>query len=73
MDAENSSDVLMAAAEELESCAAEKFARTELLGLRLGALFGILGLALADPMIAMIKIALERQSERLEDQAEGSG
>jgi putative permease len=39
----------------------------------MGALFGILGLALADPMIAMIKIALERQSERLEDQAEGSG
>ena len=39
----------------------------------MGALFGILGLALADPMIAMIKIALERQSERLEDQAEGTG
>jgi putative permease len=39
----------------------------------MGALFGILGLALADPLIAMIKIALERQSERLEDQAEGSG
>ena len=29
-----------------------------------GALFGILGLALADPIIAMIKVALERQSER---------
>ena len=32
----------------------------------MGALFGILGLALADPMIAMIKIALERQSEKRE-------
>lgn len=32
----------------------------------MGALFGILGLALADPLIAMIKIALERQSERNE-------
>ena len=31
-----------------------------------GALFGILGLALADPIIAMIKVALERQSERNE-------
>ncbi len=29
-----------------------------------GALFGIIGLALADPIIAMIKVALERQSER---------
>ena len=28
------------------------------------ALFGVLGLALADPMIAMIKVALERNSER---------
>lgn len=27
-------------------------------------LFGILGLALADPMVAMIKVALERESER---------
>ena len=27
-------------------------------------LFGILGLALADPMVAMIKVALERRSER---------
>jgi len=27
-------------------------------------LFGVLGLALADPMVAMIKIALERESER---------
>lgn len=31
-----------------------------------GALFGILGLALADPIIAMIKVALERQSARNE-------
>ncbi|SFP35267.1 AI-2E family transporter [Qipengyuania nanhaisediminis] len=30
-----------------------------------GVLFGILGLALADPMLAMIKVALERRSERL--------
>lgn len=33
--------------------------------LAMGALFGILGLALADPLIAMIKIGLERQSEKL--------
>jgi len=33
-----------------------------------GALFGILGLALADPMIAMIKAALEQKSE--DDEAE---
>lgn len=31
-----------------------------------GALFGILGLALADPIVAMIKIALERQSTRID-------
>lgn len=31
-----------------------------------GAMFGILGLALADPIVAMIKVALERQSERNE-------
>jgi predicted PurR-regulated permease PerM len=31
-----------------------------------GALFGILGLALADPIVAIIKVALERQSERNE-------
>jgi len=30
----------------------------------MGVLFGILGLALADPLIAMIKVALERRSER---------
>ncbi len=35
------------------------------------ALFGILGLALADPMTAMIKTALERSSEREEERAEG--
>lgn len=32
-----------------------------------GVLFGIFGLALADPMLAMIKVALERRSKRLED------
>ncbi|WP_271299769.1 AI-2E family transporter [Sphingomonas sp. CV7422] len=36
------------------------------------ALFGILGLALADPMTAMIKSALERSSER-EGERDGSG
>ncbi len=30
----------------------------------MGALFGILGLALADPMVAIIKVALERQAGR---------
>lgn len=30
----------------------------------MGALFGILGLALADPMVAMLKVALERQAGR---------
>jgi predicted PurR-regulated permease PerM len=34
------------------------------------ALFGILGLALADPMTAMLKTALERRSEREEEKAE---
>ncbi len=34
-----------------------------------GALFGVLGLALADPIIAMIKVALERQSARNEARA----
>jgi predicted PurR-regulated permease PerM len=37
------------------------------------ALFGILGLALADPMTAMIKTALERRSEREEEQGEADG
>lgn len=31
-----------------------------------GVLFGVLGLAMADPMLAMIKVALERRSKRLE-------
>ena len=35
-----------------------------------GALFGILGLALADPIVAMIKAALEQKSEADEDRAE---
>lgn len=35
-----------------------------------GALFGILGLALADPIVAMIKVALERGSESLAEKAE---
>lgn len=34
-----------------------------------GTLFGIYGLALADPMVAMIKVALERRSEREVDEA----
>lgn len=39
-------------------------------------LFGILGLALADPLVAMIKVALERESEKaaragVEDDSEG--
>lgn len=34
-----------------------------------GALFGILGLALADPIVAMIKAALEQKSEDDEDEA----
>jgi hypothetical protein len=29
----------------------------------MGVLFGVLGLALADPMVALIKVALERRSE----------
>jgi len=32
-----------------------------------GALFGIMGLALADPIVAMLKVFLERQSERNEE------
>lgn len=32
-----------------------------------GVMFGILGLALADPMLAMIKVALERRAQRLDD------
>ncbi len=37
------------------------------------ALFGILGLALADPMTALVKTALERRSERVDDQEDGAG
>lgn len=33
-----------------------------------GALLGVLGLILADPMIAMIKVALERRSDQMADQ-----
>lgn len=36
----------------------------------MGALFGILGLALADPIVAMIKVALERRSARTAKNAE---
>ncbi len=36
------------------------------------ALFGILGLALADPMTAMAKAALERRSEKAEDEQTGA-
>lgn len=38
-----------------------------------GALFGILGLALADPIVAMIKVALERRSEELAEQGPVAG
>ncbi|HTM97070.1 MAG TPA: AI-2E family transporter [Croceibacterium sp.] len=34
----------------------------------LGVLFGVLGLALADPMLAMIKVALERRAERQDEE-----
>lgn len=37
-----------------------------------GTLFGIIGLALADPIIAMIKVALESHSERVRDRAKKS-
>jgi putative permease len=33
----------------------------------MGVLFGILGLTFADPMLAMIKVALERRARRLEE------
>ncbi len=36
------------------------------------ALFGIMGLALADPMTAMIKTAMERRSENVEEAREGT-
>ncbi|MFN5901450.1 MAG: AI-2E family transporter [Novosphingobium sp.] len=35
----------------------------------MGALFGILGLLLADPLVAMLKVALERQSVRNDEHA----
>jgi predicted PurR-regulated permease PerM len=35
-----------------------------------GALFGLMGLMLADPMVAMVKTALEQKSEDDEDDAE---
>lgn len=38
-----------------------------------GALFGVLGLALADPIVAMIKVALERGSEHLAGKAQEAG
>jgi predicted PurR-regulated permease PerM len=37
--------------------------------LMMGALFGILGLALADPLLAMIKVLLERLAKQREAQA----
>ena len=42
-------------------------------GYEASALFGILGLALADPMTAMVKTAMERRSERLDDDRDGAG
>jgi len=39
----------------------------------MGALFGILGLLLADPLVALIKIALERHSDRNEPAAGANG
>ena len=38
-----------------------------------GVLFGILGLALADPLLAMIKVGLERRSARIEAQDNATG
>jgi predicted PurR-regulated permease PerM len=37
----------------------------------MGVLFGVLGLALADPMVAMIKVWLEREAARHEPQPDG--
>ena len=39
--------------------------------LLLGSLFGLLGLAFADPIVAMTKVALERKSEVQAEEAEG--
>jgi predicted PurR-regulated permease PerM len=38
-----------------------------------GALFGVLGLALADPIVAMVKVLLEKKSELAAEHAEGEG
>ncbi len=38
-----------------------------------GVMFGILGLALADPIVAMVKIMLERRSERSQDDQAEAG
>lgn len=37
----------------------------------MGVLFGVLGLTFADPMLAMIKVALERRAHQLEEDGEG--
>jgi predicted PurR-regulated permease PerM len=39
----------------------------------MGVLFGVVGLTFADPMLAMIKVALERRAHRLEEHENGSG
>ncbi|MDE2403830.1 MAG: AI-2E family transporter [Sphingomonadales bacterium] len=39
----------------------------------MGALFGILGLALADPLLAMLKVLLERQGEAAHDKLAANG
>lgn len=41
--------------------------------LLLGALFGILGLALADPIVAMVKVLLEKRSTLKAEEAEAAG
>ena len=38
-----------------------------------GVLFGILGLALADPLLAMMKVGLERRAKRLDDREAAEG
>jgi predicted PurR-regulated permease PerM len=38
-----------------------------------GALFGIMGLALADPIVAMIKVLLEERSGNAADEAAADG
>lgn len=39
----------------------------------MGVLFGVMGLTFADPMLAMIKTALERRANRLSDQEDAQG